>query len=778
MNLKRSLSVLLPLTSLGIAVSCSGDFSTSVEPNSGALGGAAGSGDTTSTAGQTYGGAGGTSGGEDETVVAEARSYRFDRCDEGATSGTCYQVSAEDGLLAGSVASAKAATGERTTARGGTVVIEEDGSFSYSPPTDVFWGSDSFEYELENDSSSDTATVRLTVDVSSIALSEIASGDGNGFVIRGPAGGISYLGDSVASAGDVNGDGLDDVLVGATYSGKAYVVFGRKASTPVEASAVEQGEEDGFAILGTSATGTRVAKAGDINGDGLDDLLVGASETQVGAASSAGRVYVVYGKTNKEPVSLAALVTGSPLGFVISGAQASGGVGASVAGLGDVNGDRLDDFAIGAPGYKPGSKTNAGAVVVVLGSTAAQSNKSFSDFVVGSSAGYAIFGAAADDKLGGSITALGDINSDGYSDIGVGSRVANGTGRGYAVFGGTAYTSVDLAGSMSGFVIDGYLAGEEWGTVAGSGDLNQDGADDILIAARPAASAFAVWGKASTAAVSLTSLADGSGPGFRMTGDGGYETRAAGGGDFDGDGVPDFLIGAPNRGTGGLTYLVFGRSATTALALPDLGDAGLSISGANSSDSAGQSVALLGDVNGDGFDDALVGAPYADPNGTVYAGEAYVVFGWDHRGAAPASYDVFQGSSEDDTWDYNGGSLLRVNGGHGFDTLAVEGENNTIDSTKWPSARVRGLDAIDLTGSGNNTLILDEKHVRWMTEPRRDGAIWASKSLSIIGNSGDVLVFDLTGFSNKGTNAGRTVYAKDGAKFAIEVDSAVTLQAP
>ena len=198
-----------------------------------------------------------------------------------------------------------------------------------------------------------------------VELSAVAAGLG-GFLVNGVVN--QRVGWAVSAAGDVNGDGLADVIVGTgglTSTERAYVIYGRTASTAVELSAVAEGS-GGFAILAESGgtfTGKAVAGAGDVNGDGYADLIVGAPNFDT-TITDAGRTYVVFGGTAMSTVSLSAVVGGTG-GFVINGQSASDQSGELVSAAGDVNGDGLADLAIGQSLADPRAGTTARLAVLV-----------------------------------------------------------------------------------------------------------------------------------------------------------------------------------------------------------------------------------------------------------------------------------------------------------------------------------------------------------------------------------------------------------------------------
>jgi hypothetical protein len=443
---------------------------------------------------------------------------------------------------------------------------------------------------------------------------------------------------TIATAGDVNGDGRSDIVLG-TRSESAYVLFGRIAPGTVDLSALGDG---GFRIDGEKqfdSAGSTVAGVGDVSGDGRADLLVGAPFADPSGRAEAGSAYVVFGKTSTTTVALATLGDG---GFRIDGAVAGDSAGASVAAAGDVNGDTRPDLVVGAFRADNNGRLQSGSTYVVFGKT----STSPVDLAVLGGGGYRIDGAAPEDESGETSAGAGDVNGDGRPDVLVGAPGADNSGRAtsgsvYVVFGKTSPETVDLANlAGGGYRIDGAAADDAVGTtIAGVGDTNGDGRRDVLIGsprvdtgAPNSGAAYVVFGKPSTTAVDLGTL---GGSGFRI--DGGAAGDAVGlavaaGGDVNGDGRSDLLIGsgATNNGraNAGSTYVVYGRTSTANVSLATLGAGVLRIDGAAANDFAGGAVASAGDVNGDGRTDVLVGAAGADNNGRTFSGSAYVVYGF------------------------------------------------------------------------------------------------------------------------------------------------------
>lgn len=372
----------------------------------------------------------------------------------------------------------------------------------------------------------------------------------------------------------------------------------------------------GFKLLGSGAntyTGYSVA-VGDFNADGQPDLLVGAIYISAGN----GGAYLLYGVAGgfANPVDLASLTSGQ--GFRIDGIGPGAATGWSVARAGDLNQDGYQDFIIGSPEDSVGT----GRATILYGSGGTVSGPVDLAMVSGT-AGYQIFGAAPLSFAGNVVGSIGDINSDGFTDLLVTAPgSAGGTGAAFVVYGqaGGSTGPIDLATltTAQGFRIDGIAAGDRTGfSAAGIGDFNADGTPDIALGAYGVdgerGAVHVVYGPGS-GTLDLANLdptegfrIDGAAPGSRT----GYSVAAAG--DFNDDGHADLLVGAPRLNTSyGAAYVIYGRSGGFAGPL-DLAtltpEEGLRIDGGDGVTSdTGHKVASAGDVNGDGIADIIVGA--------------------------------------------------------------------------------------------------------------------------------------------------------------------------
>ena len=448
-----------------------------------------------------------------------------------------------------------------------------------------------------------------------IDLASFVTSASAGFRILGP---VEHheVGVSVSGLGDVNGDGVDDIILGSyttDWSGVGYVIFGRNvtdgssgASTfaDIDLLAFVSDPSIGFRIMGAAPddySSNFVGKAGDVNADGIDDIVVGAPRSDPGGRSRAGTTYVIFGRdvaggaTAFVDINLSTFVSG-PLGFLVLGANAGDFSGNPVRTVGDVNADGIDDLIIGAPSYD----TGRGASYVIFGRDVANGVTAFGDIelssvTTGSTVGFRVIGAAAAGVLH-YINTAGDINNDGVEDIVLGSY------------------SIDLTNP----------------------DRRNVGIAYVIFG-RNIASGAPAFGD-----IELSNMVTSASTGFRMIGaaandNAGYSVSSAG--DINDDGIADIAVGAfGSQSDAGTSYVIYGRDVpggSPAFADIELSSfvsgstVGFRILGAAAGDRSGTVVSTAGDVNRDGVSDIIVGAYYADPiNPTrVDAGISYVIYG-------------------------------------------------------------------------------------------------------------------------------------------------------
>jgi hypothetical protein len=548
-----------------------------------------------------------------------------------------------------------------TLASGATVTVNANGTLTYAAAgfqslSAGQTGQNTFTY-VASDGGSSALAPDGTFNASAI--------DGrNGFVINGAAAG-DRSGYDVAGIGDINGDGIGDLLIGALSAdpgreadaGTSYVVFGQRGGFSTAFDLALINGTNGFAINGGDPfdySGASVSAAGDVNGDGFADLIIGAPWAESNRGSNAGEAYVVFGRSGGFGPSLDVATLNGTNGFAIRGAGAGDGLGFSVSRAGDLNGDGFGDLIVGARG-SDGSGVDAGASYVIFGRSGGF-DVGLDVGTLNGTNGFAITGGAAGNLSGFAVSAAGDVNGDGLADLVIGAPNADPSGRvdagqTYVVFGlrGSSPATVDLSAlnGTTGFTISGARAGDHSGwSVSAIGDINGDGIADIGIGAvyadpggrENAGAGYVIFGQpgGQGANLDLTTLT--AARGFVVTGTGALNLTGhaiSGAGDVNGDGIGDLLVGALYAdGTGGTdageTYLVFGRLGGFGGTL-DLGGLnglnGYAIGGATAGAFSGQSVSAAGDVNGDGIDDLVIGAPMADPSGRADAGSSYVIFG-------------------------------------------------------------------------------------------------------------------------------------------------------
>ncbi|MGX5853393.1 FG-GAP-like repeat-containing protein [Dyadobacter jiangsuensis] len=416
--------------------------------------------------------------------------------------------------------------------------------------------------------------------------------------------GDAWLGSAVAPAGDVNGDGFSDVLVGSYAfdhgqkdEGSVFVWMG-------EASDVTGGSPTIIKYNTTMpAYGYSISSAGDVNGDGFDDIIVGAHSYDNGQ-NNEGAAFIYYGGPTGLDLNSFKIMESN-----IPGAN----FGISVSSAGDVNGDGYADVAIGATGFSNG-ETFEGGVFIYHGSTSGLTNNPTKILESNVINGY----------MGFTVTNAGDVNGDGYGDIAVGSpKYSDGQldeGKFYLFYGSSNGLNNQYFTSQESNQADTHLGS----SIASIGDLNSDGYDDIIVGAisfgdddRGAATIF--FGASSGLNINAPQAITGK------NAQEGFGSDVSTGGDINGDGYQDIVVGAPGYDNGdGAVYLFYGSST------------GINVSQAvvlkgnqfNTTANMGQSVASAGDVNGDGYSDIVVGVPwYIDPIAASMTGETLVFFG-------------------------------------------------------------------------------------------------------------------------------------------------------
>ena len=558
----------------------------------------------------------------------------------------------------------------------------------------------------------DMSVVRQVLDTSMLAPAD-------GFILLGDMSG-DQLGVSVAGAGDVNGDGLDDLITGAHLgddsgadAGEAYIVYG-KADPADETKAGTQfgmtgsggrqvldttdlAPADGFIIRGVHGSrdgpvvplderrlgdklGTSVAGAGDINGDGIEDLIIGAIETFALGAMFYGEAYIVYGKAgtqfgtamnDRQILDIANLAPAD--GFILRGDAHQDQLGRSVAGVGDINGDGIDDLIVGAPEGDDGGNT-AGEAYIVYGK--AGNGTQFGTMVTTTLAdgmtimpqlldttnlapdeGFIIQGDAANDVLGMSVAGAGDVNGDGLADLAVGAYQADHTGGSDA---GEAYIIYGKAGTN----------GMQFG-ITGSGGRQVLDTTDFL-----PTDGF---------------ILQGSGLDF-------LGASVSGAGDIDGDGYDDLIAGAHWNSDGGnkagASYIVYGGTHLGGVVIYDqtlVGGMVPTLAG-DATDAAKEAAARMAFLHGGAGDDRL---------------------------EAHADTTVLYGGAGDDTLELVDWSFHRVDGGSGSDTLVL-GSGVVLDFTlATVRGKVRGIETLSLSDGAEATLNLVSVYA--LVESRNNG---------------------------------------------------------
>ncbi|MEM9533023.1 MAG: integrin alpha [Pseudomonadota bacterium] len=485
-------------------------------------------------------------------------------------------------------------------------------------------------------------------------LTEAGGGDGSeGFVLYGTQ--INEnIGNAVANAGDVNGDGIDDLLIGSAnlvgtlFGGGGYVVFGRPASSPMPAefflSSLRTADNvnSGFGVVfegsqSNGRAGTDVISAGDFNGDGLSDIVFGNFYFGAGFRPRPGLTYIAYGRTADNPwpaqfdlVNLQSNLATGEEGFAVLGDVSGNALGSVLASPGDLDGDGMNDLFLGSPtaGTAEGVTNSAGFIVPGRISGPGEGYDTGLDLTMEQdrARAYRLLGDVDDDAAGTAAAGLGDVNGDGRPDLAVSATLSDHNG--------------DDAGTV--YVLFGRAANQ------------------------PFPQEF-----------DLESLRLGNGAaGFAIVGTAGLQlgTAITPVGDHNGDGIDDFAIGATADSGGGseagATYLVYGSRARFPgqTVITDLVAAGgaQTLRGESGGDKIGDRLGRSLDLDRDGSPELLVGARLVDAAGSN-AGRVYVI---DGQGGVPV--EGFSGADSRAWFDPDRGGegiLLEVGSLDGQPTL-------------------------------------------------------------------------------------------------------------
>ena len=468
----------------------------------------------------------------------------------------------------------------------------------------------------------------------------------------------SMYGGAVGTAGDINGDGYSEVVIGAEWydnpsvaEGRAYVFNGSPSGPRETAGWVTESNQ-------TQADyGYALASAGDVNADGFDDVLVGAKDFDNGQVDE-GAVFLFLGSDSG--------IQALPVWYA-EGNQAFAGFGVCVASAGDVNGDGLEDILVGAFGYD-NNYADEGAAFLWYGSTGGAPPGTPAN------ADWDAYGDQSDARFGFSVASAGDVNADGFADVIVGAYNYDDTrtneGAVFIYHGSEA----GLSDSEDWFHACQHTGAQYGVSVSSAGDFNGDGYSDVIVGSY-------LYDHPTTgegAAFVYLGSADGVLPGApfwyaesdQADAQFGYSVACAG--DVNGDGYSDVIIGAPYMDgsyvNGGRAFLWHGASSFASSGAP--GNEDWSATRAQNGANLGWSVASAGDVNGDGFSDVLIGCPRnTAPGGVANGGAAFLWIGSPDGIVSGAAYWMAVGTQTGCDFGWRVATARDVNGDGYSDVL-------------------------------------------------------------------------------------------------------------
>ncbi|PJB71446.1 MAG: hypothetical protein CO093_05230 [Alphaproteobacteria bacterium CG_4_9_14_3_um_filter_47_13] len=607
--------------------------------------------------------------------------------------------------------------------------------------------------------STSTNTTTNTNTSGTIFLNSI--GGSQGFILNGVAGSLSHFGFSVAALGDPDNNGLGNFLVGTNVdtAGKIYKFNGMTA--------------DGNQSIGPNNTTTAdVASIGDFNGDGITNFISGTPFSD-NITTDGGGITIHS--------------TGTTIG---TGLNAGDMAGQSVAGIGDINGDGLNDILFGAPGRDNGG-TNYGSSYIIFGASAAgviDAGAIGSNRIKIDGSGY------TNGQFGNFVSGAGDFNNDGFSDFVSTEHISANAGQAYLFMGSVAPAYSNPTGAsyiFTGIGTDGFDV-----PVMSMGDMNGDGTSDIAIADTLNNKIHILFGGGAVDTV----LSDNVGSnGYTIINSGAGEIDGGGyAGDFNGDGFDDIALAVRN-GTSADIFVIYGKAGMSGI-LDIQSLYGNSALAYHSKYTIGHTApfefnfsATAGDINGDGFDDLLVGTPEANggdgsvavllgrnesklgadgnqthiahdtsPDNKVFAnGDNQHLVGdstnnelsdklatdlWAHTNVSMrggAGNDIMTLNNLSAGVDvHNASTLGNLDGGAGHDSLLFFGDNDTLDFSSVGSEGLSGIEVFQMMGTGQ-TLKLGIDDIFRLLQESDNGTLKISGN----GNTNNELMIENNGIT-------------------------------